>query len=681
MDTTTNLPVTPSQQMALRISGTKQRQAGFAPLVSVGVLAGNEGVNMDRATTVAEKPVYVIKHASDYILYQVIDRAVKSFDSDASGVLSIALTIPRQFQLSDAQSPYILLKKVYEKFVSEFMRPNNDGRDCFLNTDIDSEVFRSILQNYSLEDRKTKYVTMNPAGLTATLRLSKDKIVDFFRDSQYEELAQFKDIEIGEKCQSFPGLDNLEIPRPVRYDVYVNGKFRTSLSETDSYSSQEKDTNYTYENVSFTLGQLFTIPDGCIVTGKSKVQLDQAKYRIDCTIEKQDIIYNCEIKGSPNNVAAQIENALKTQKIKILINNQDIMEFGGYDNLQIPAKLLSGQHPFSLSSNKYEDYLLKATEEIIEKQHKIILTIIAKPKPGISSTNGSNGNMGKASTISSGQNLGVNHKQDEIQSPPAVSEEDSIAKEKEKEQERNKRERRKLPIVFAIGLLLGSGVGYVIGHYIVPTHQKTEKRVNPSVKKDADPINDKTLKNQETPDNPQREKRVNNWLISSKDKVIEALKKHSKDDISINDCIKALADNFNEEEEKAMLNDILNFESSTELLESYWKEIKDEEEAMRQTEQQRREQEAAKATAKAEARKEILNLVNNRNNLSDCRNHRGWNEYLTDAERGAIEAILDMSKYKGVSLRRVRDYLANKKFEDYKSIIDAQKEIWRIIQK
>ena len=46
--------------IGLRIAGTKQRQAGFAPLVNVGVLAGGEGDNMDRVTLVAEKPAYII---------------------------------------------------------------------------------------------------------------------------------------------------------------------------------------------------------------------------------------------------------------------------------------------------------------------------------------------------------------------------------------------------------------------------------------------------------------------------------------------------------------------------------------------------------------------------------------------------------------------------------------------
>ena len=115
-----------NRNIALRISGTKQRQAGFAPLVSAGVLAGNEGENMDRVLLVPETPAFLVKHAEDYILYLLIDRRVKSFDADAPGVLSIALTIGSAVQLADGKSPYTLLMEVYDTFRTLYMTPMSE---------------------------------------------------------------------------------------------------------------------------------------------------------------------------------------------------------------------------------------------------------------------------------------------------------------------------------------------------------------------------------------------------------------------------------------------------------------------------------------------------------------------------------------------------------------------------
>ena len=55
-----------NKQITLYIGGTKQRQAGFTDLVIIGVFPEREFKNMDRVTLIAEKPVWSIKHTSDY---------------------------------------------------------------------------------------------------------------------------------------------------------------------------------------------------------------------------------------------------------------------------------------------------------------------------------------------------------------------------------------------------------------------------------------------------------------------------------------------------------------------------------------------------------------------------------------------------------------------------------------
>ena len=194
MDMNSNL------QLALRVAGTKQRRAGFAPLVTVGVLAGDEGANMYRSTMVAERPAYVVKHAPTYILYQLIDRGAKPFDADANGVLSIALTISSNSQLAEGKSPFTLLDEVYKKFVETYMESTSDGRLSFIDTDNDNEIFREIVSQYKLEPRRSSYVTMSQQGLTGVVCVPQDKLVDFFANTQYKEFAQFKDIEIGISC-------------------------------------------------------------------------------------------------------------------------------------------------------------------------------------------------------------------------------------------------------------------------------------------------------------------------------------------------------------------------------------------------------------------------------------------------------------------------------------------------
>ena len=184
-------------QLALRVAGTKQRRAGFAPLVTVGVLAGDEGANMYRSTMVAERPAYVVKHAPTYILYQLIDRGAKPFDAEPSGVLSIALTISSNAQLAEGKSPFTLLDEVYKKFVDTYMESTSDGRLSFIDTDNDNEIFREIVSHYKLEPRRSTYFTMNPLGPTGVVCVPKISCQTFLSIPSIRSLRSSKMSRLG----------------------------------------------------------------------------------------------------------------------------------------------------------------------------------------------------------------------------------------------------------------------------------------------------------------------------------------------------------------------------------------------------------------------------------------------------------------------------------------------------
>lgn len=320
-----------TSQIALRIAGTKQRQAGFAPLVTVGVLAGGEGNNMDQVPLVNDKPGYIIKHAEEYILYLLIDRRVKSFDADAPGVLSIALTLARDVQLAGGRSPYTLLKEVYETFRSTYMTPVGDDRDSFVNTDIDNEIFREIIQRYPVEKRVGAFIPMNASGLSGTLCVPEDKMEAFFRDTQYPEFAAFKDIHVSNSCQNYPGLEGLEIPRPVSYEIYVNGTptGKKLVRPDDMYQSGLQSTKYIeYSNISFTLSEVLTAPDYTLQIGTASVKIDPATSQIQCTIPKHDIMYKVVLvcSGSNENDQRAVGNEIKNGKIRVLMDSEDITE-------------------------------------------------------------------------------------------------------------------------------------------------------------------------------------------------------------------------------------------------------------------------------------------------------------------------------------------------------------------
>jgi hypothetical protein len=368
-----------TSQIALRIAGTKQRQAGFAPLVTVGVLAGGEGNNMDQVPLVNDKPGYIIKHTEEYILYLLIDRRVKSFDADAPGVLSIALSLAREVQLAEGRSPYTLLKEVYETFRSTYMTPVGDERDSFVNTDIDNDIFREIVQRYPTEPRVGAFIPMNPAGLSGTLCVPESKMEAFFRDTQYPEFAVFKDIHVSPSCQTYPGLEGLEIPRPVSYEIYVNGNPTGNklVRADDMYRSGLQSTRFVeYDMISFTLHEVLSAPGNQLKIGTATVQLDAASGHIHCTIPKREIMYKLAIDlvGGNDNDQSTIRNGFKSGKIRILLGSEDIT-----DLKEIKYSEVSGKE-FTLYPSATEKHLLsvKSSLEPNKRELRLKISIVRK---------------------------------------------------------------------------------------------------------------------------------------------------------------------------------------------------------------------------------------------------------------------------------------------------------------
>ena len=433
-----------SKQITLNISGTKLRQAGFADLVILGAFPEAEFKNMDRVTLISEKPVYLIKHTNDYIFYQLIDRRVKSNDADTNGVLSIAVTIPSGMKLADGKSPYTLLRNVYDRFRSDYMTPYSDGRDTFLDVPADATVFSDILAGYSLERRTGRYVVMN-AVLTGSLCVPQDKLEALFRDSQYNEFANYKDIEIGVSCESSLDLANLEIPRPIIYDVYVNGTRQSIVisKPTDLFSTNLPD----HDNISFTLGDLLAADGNRITKGKSVVELDFVNNKITCTIAKSVFMLKCKvsISGKAKGVAKE---ALESGKLRILERsaNFDIMQYrvGAGLDFDIPSDVILNPS-FRLDGVEKCDLELTIYTNTMFDKRTINIDVNANPKevaPAVVPPAKKNAGSKERSNVNSSNSFKDNReyerqRKQEIERKEREAEERRYQEQRQKEQKRN----------------------------------------------------------------------------------------------------------------------------------------------------------------------------------------------------------------------------------------------------
>ena len=449
-------------QLALRIGGTKQRRAGFAPLVAVGVLSGNEGDNMYRSTLITENPAYIIKHTQDYVLYQMLDLNVKPFDAEPSGALCIALTVPSGAQLANGKSPYTLLQEVYQTFTEKYMVTTNDGRKSFTDNDYDVELFREIARRYSLESRRGGYITMSPQGATGKVCVAPAHLEEFFRDSQYPEFRPFKEIEVGTMSQPSTELANIQIPRPISYEVWINNRSvnRKLTRLSDKYISSVPGTKYEeYPQVSFTLQDLLNAPGQMLQQGEASITLDAANSRIMCQLPPQTIYYSLVIT-SRNDLPF---NLFKEKKIKLFIGNIDLSDAVGSPNtvLSYKASEVLGQNA-SLRPSTLSGYQMAVHTRANEERRiiEIELSIKAAPAPttsGVKPIGTSPSPTGRRVGSQPGRPNGTpmtavpptggsNTTQDPFSMPP------------------QKKKGYRLLIAFAIGLLIGIGIGWLIGH-------------------------------------------------------------------------------------------------------------------------------------------------------------------------------------------------------------------------
>ncbi len=360
--------------ISLRISGTKVRKAGFAPLVAIGIIPPAEEHNLDRSLQVSERPGFILKQTGEYVIYNAVDCRVRPVDDDAPGRMSVAISIPAGMQLADGASPYRLLMEIYSFFRRNYMSPLTDGRDVFTNGEVDSEPFRAILGRYSLEERKGRYIAMSPSGMSGRLQLAESKMEDFFRDSQYPELAAFKEIEIGTTGESSPSLDSIQVPRPKAYKLKINGIERatvSSISEPLPVRAMSTETE-TFTPVTFTIGELLD-NGGLLERNGAVIRLNPATETISCDLERKPITYRVHVNWAVNKDAAQVMRQwMENGDISIVQNGKDYT-----------AELLGGKcrigvrnvrDEFRASKNSFKGNIIRITQNVDRDKQEIVLT-------------------------------------------------------------------------------------------------------------------------------------------------------------------------------------------------------------------------------------------------------------------------------------------------------------------
>lgn len=327
--------------IALYIGGTRKTgSSGFGFIIGVGVLAGNEheGDMMDispvsRAST-DENPVITIKNTEEYVFYKMWDSSICPSDAkpgSRGGRLAIGVTIPSQARLKDNKSPYRLLMDIYGKFLEIGTEKTEDGLIRFRDVDLEKTEFVKIIENYPLEEVSIKTAVMK-GDTIAEIQVPIEKMEDFFRDTQYPEFTHYKAVEVTTKGKNmFPSL---EIPRPVSYEVFINGnssnkflkdrndRFRAEITDEDNEDVE-------YDTFNFSLGELLDNKDNTRKNqaGTVEVKLDKNRRRIDCKMKSKPVLYSWKpwfSHDSDPDAIDFVKKGLKNKTIRIRLDGKEL---------------------------------------------------------------------------------------------------------------------------------------------------------------------------------------------------------------------------------------------------------------------------------------------------------------------------------------------------------------------
>lgn len=211
--------------ISLLICGIKENWVGLEELISVNTPPFNiSDIRIDGFDDVDD--FYFLRHYKDYILYALVSTNIicKADGRDKKGFLFYAISIPRTSCLSGGKNPYVLLKELTLMFIaSNMMLDSVSGRYRINSTITSVELFKQILGKYSLVPYTKRYVVMTGHESRFILTGSETATELFFKDTQYSEFTQYRDIFVAEKSLKKDKILPVKIPRKHTFSIFING--------------------------------------------------------------------------------------------------------------------------------------------------------------------------------------------------------------------------------------------------------------------------------------------------------------------------------------------------------------------------------------------------------------------------------------------------------------------------
>lgn len=269
-----------NQYISVKVCGNPDSNSGFVPILLFNspsfAVEDQFYVGFDNCSY-----FYTIKTTKSQTIFKLVKNNVRSYGAARAGSLVIAFSIPKNYKLDGGYTPYDVLGKLKNEFLKMCMTCKDPVRETYEYNSgrIDQHVLDEVSTEFTISPNPSPNREMNPNSPIGYLVRTDSEIEKLFHDINYPEFDNFSEVIVAESVNqtSYTLINNIQIPRPKSYSIYVDGVFKMTcadLNQTLTVSSNSSPEYYENKNVHFTIQNL---KDGDILPG---IELQEVNERV-----------------------------------------------------------------------------------------------------------------------------------------------------------------------------------------------------------------------------------------------------------------------------------------------------------------------------------------------------------------------------------------------------------------
>lgn len=323
-----------NHSISVKVCGNPESSGGFGPILLLNnpsfVVEDQFYVGFDKNSfffTITTQPTQTV--------YKLVKNNVRSSGAFRAGSLVIAISIPKNYKLEGGYTPYDVLCALKDEFLKKCMTCKDPVRETYEYnaSKIDGHVLDEVVGKFTLTCFRTPDRVMTPNGPVGYIVETEEKIKELFQDINYPEFDKFKEVVVATTVHttSYVPISNIQIPRPKKYEVIVDGErmgFYSNLNEKIPVKCHSKSPDY-YDNLSWEFSIQDLIDDYVSHEG---VVLDTGQERV---------IVNTKLWGTP-----------KEKKVFLAISPKECEDYFIRNPWELEVTLLSSNPPKTIVISK-----------------------------------------------------------------------------------------------------------------------------------------------------------------------------------------------------------------------------------------------------------------------------------------------------------------------------------------